>query len=71
MFRSTHTSANSETSELTRLVTHAYLSEFDSCMEYPCKRLDKFAEVDSAVSREIEQNLGTVKRVFDIDKLHL
>ena len=51
-------------------VAHADLAHLDPRLEFRGQFLDQLAEIDAAVSREIEHELRPVERLFDARQLH-
>ena len=63
--------ADTETAHKLSFVAYAYLTQLDARSEHSRKVLDELAEIDPALSGEIEDELAVVKRILNIDELHI
>src|SRR6185436_20275871 len=64
------TAAGAVSAERLRFVADAYLAHLDPCSEFRRQFAHEFAEVDTRISREIEQEARPVERLLDARELH-
>ena len=62
--------ARADSAEHLRLVAHADLAQLNAGLENTRQTLDQHAEIHAAVGGEIENDFGSVERIFHVHQLH-